>query len=283
MSLNHFIPTIWSAKLFSELDKAHVLVARCNRDYEGEISQFGDSVKINAIGDITVSDYTKNTTSVSAQELSDAQTILEIDQNKYFAFFVDDIDKAQQKPKVMGEAMRKAAYALRDASDTFVASKHAEAGTKLALGNTKAAKAIEHLSTISRALHEKNVSQEGRWLVAPPWFIAKLVLAKIISTDGSVDANTEWSNGWVGRALGFDIYMSNNTPEHGSSSPTTPRHYLLAGTNRAMTFAQQILQMEAYRPESKFADAVKGLYVYGHKIVDPNALVRGDATFEAES
>jgi len=282
MSLNHFIPTIWSAKLFSELDKAHVFVGRCNTDYEGEISQFGDSVKINAIGDITVSDYTKNSTTVTAQELADAQTILNIDQSKYFAFFIDDVDKVQQKPKVMGEAMRKAAYALRDVSDQHVAGKHGEAGTKLTLGNTKAAKAIEHLAVIGQSLDDKDVPQEGRWLVAPPWFIAKLSLAKVISTDGSVDANDVWANGMVGRAMGFDIFMSNNVVKHGSWAAATPRHYMLAGTNRAMTFAQQILQMEAYRPESKFADAVKGLYVYGHKVIDPDCLVRADATFEAE-
>ena len=83
MSVRQFVPTIWSAKLFQELDKAHVLVNRCNRDYEGEISAFGDQVKINAVGDITVANYAPNVTTITPQQLSAAQTILTIDQSKY--------------------------------------------------------------------------------------------------------------------------------------------------------------------------------------------------------
>lgn len=279
MAIQNFIPTIWSARLFSELDKSHVLVARCNRDYEGEISAHGDTVKINAIGDIDVNNYVKNSTTISPQELSDAQTILEIDQAKYFAFKVDDVDQVQSKPKVMQEAMRKAAYALRDNSDDYVAKQHGSAGKKITATAQTSAKVIETMSLISNALHEKNVPQEGRWLVAPPWFISKLVLAKILQTDGSVGADTEFNNGWVGRCFGFDIYMTNNLVE----TAATPVHQMLAGTNRAMTFAQQILKMEAYRPEGSFSDAVKGLYVYGHKVVDPNALVRITATYQAEA
>lgn len=279
MGIQNFIPTVWSARLFSELDKAHVLVARCNRDYEGEITQHGDSVKINAIGDIDVKNYKKNTTEIDPQELSDAQTILNIDQAKYFAFKIDDVDQAQSKPKVMSEAMRKAAYALRDNSDDYIAKQHASAGKALTATAQTSAKVVETMSLIGNALSEKNVPQEGRWLVSPPWFIAKLTLAKILQTDGSVGADMEWNNGFVGRCFGFDIYMSNNLVE----TVATPVTIMLAGTNRAMTFAQQILKMEAYRPEKSFSDAVKGLYVYGHKVVDPNALVKITATYQAEA
>ncbi len=282
MGIQNFIPTLWSARLFSALDKSHVLVPLCNRDYEGEISQHGDTVKINAIGDIDVSDYTKNVTSITPAELTDAQTLLEINQAKYFAFKIDDVDQAQSKPKVMNEAMRKAAFALRDNSDSYVAKMHGQAGTKITAGEVESDDVLEVLSEVSRKMHEKNVPAEGRWFVAPPWFIAKMVLAKIMQGDeraANVNAEEAYANGWVGRCFGFEFYMSNNVVE----KATTPQHYMLAGTNRAMTFAQQILKLEAYRPEASFSDAVKGLYVYGAKVIDPAALVRIDATWKAES
>ena len=83
MSVRNFVPTIWSAKLFQELDKAHVLVGLANRDYEGEISSYGDSVKINGLGDITVNNYAPNVTSITPQQLTAEQTLLLIDQAKY--------------------------------------------------------------------------------------------------------------------------------------------------------------------------------------------------------
>ena len=121
MSVANFKPTVWSAELFQELDKAHVLVNLCNRDYEGDISGYGDQVKINAVGAITVSNYAPNVTTITPQQLAAAQTILEINQAKYFAFYIDDVDQAQTKPKLMGEAMRKAAHALADTSDRLIA------------------------------------------------------------------------------------------------------------------------------------------------------------------
>ena len=272
MSVAQFKPTIWSAKLFMELDKAHVLVNRCNRDYEGDISAFGDQVKINAIGDITVSNYAPNVTTITPQQLSAAQTILTIDQAKFFAFYIDDVDTAQVKPKLMGEAMRKSAYALADTADQLIAGFYSQAGVTVASTSVTTANALSILADAGKALDEGNVPQGGRWLIIPPWFHAKLVLNKILETDGSVDANMAYGNGFVGRAFGFDIYMSNNLTTSNSTG-TLGSHYALAGTSRAVSFAEQIVKMEAYRPENSFSDAVKGLHVYGSKVIDPNALI----------
>jgi hypothetical protein len=272
MSVAQFKPTIWSAKLFMELDKAHVLVNRANRDYEGDISAFGDQVKINAVGDITVSNYAPNLTTITPQQLSAAQTILTIDQAKYFAFYIDDVDQAQVKPKLMGEAMRKSAYALADTADQLIAGFYTQAGVTVASTSVSVATSLSILADAGKALDENNVPQGGRWLVIPPWFHSKLVLNKILETDGSVDANNAYGNGFVGRAFGFDIYMSNNLTTSNSTG-TLGSHYALAGTARAISFAEQIVKMEAYRPENSFSDAVKGLHVYGSKVIDPNALI----------
>ena len=108
MSLDNFIPQIWSARLLENLNKNHVFVGLCNRDYEGEIKGMGDQVKINSIGRVTIGDYQKNTDIEAPEVLNDAQRILLINQGKYFNFQIDDVDKAQQNPKVMNAAMKEA-------------------------------------------------------------------------------------------------------------------------------------------------------------------------------
>jgi len=274
MSVRNFVPTIWSAKLFQELDKAHVLVSLANRDYEGEIKSYGDQVKINAVGDITVSNYAPNVTSITPQQLTAAQTILEINQSKYFAFYIDDVDNAQTNPKLMAEAMRKSAYALGDTADQLIAGFHTEAGATVASTDLTDADVLKVLANTAEALDKKNVPTQGRWLAIPPWFHHKLVLNKIMETDGSVSADNAYTNGFVGRAYGFDIYMSNNLSTGLSTNTNLKSHYALAGTNRGISFAEQVVKMEAYRPENSFSDAVKGLHVYGGKVIDPNALLR---------
>lgn len=279
MSVSNFIPTIWSAKIFQELEKAHILVPLCNRDYEGEITSYGDTVKINSVGSISIDNYVPNSTEIDPEQLDSAQAVLEIDQAKYFAFYLDDVDNAQTKPKLMGEAMRKAAYALADTADRHIASLHSDAGISITAGNTQSDDVIPLLSELSRRMSENNVPQAGRWLVVPPWFQAKLVLAQVVEETQNITSDDALRNGWVGRCFGFDVYMSNNLNE----VATTPQHNLLAGTNRAISFAEQVVKLEAYRPEDAFSDAVKGLHVYGAKVIDPASLASIDATWQAES
>ena len=275
MSIRNFVPTLWSAKIFQELDKAHILVPLCNRDYEGEIRNYGDTVKINAVGDITVSNYAPNVTSITPEQLAASQTVLEIDKAKYFAFYIDDVDNAQTNPKLMNEAMRKAAWALADVSDQLIAGFYGSAGTTVGCTGIHAdgTEALPVLSDAARALDENNVPSQGRWVVVPPWFHQRLINAEVLLTDGSIVADASYRNGYVGKAYGFDVYMSNNLTT-GISTVGNRSHYGLAGVNRAMSFAEQIVKVEAYRPENSFADAVKGLHVYGAKVIDPNALVQ---------
>ena len=120
MSVAKFIPTIWSARLLEHLDKAHVYAALVNRDYEGEIKNFGDKVKINQIGDITIKDYTKGSDIDDPEELTGSDQELVIDQAKYFNFSIDDVDNAQTNPKLMDEAMQRAAYGMNDTTDSWI-------------------------------------------------------------------------------------------------------------------------------------------------------------------
>lgn len=122
MSVTNFIPTIWSARLLRHLDKRHVYLNLLNRDYEGEIKNFGDTVKVNQIGNVTIKDYTKGEDIEAPEDLSGEQQELKIDQAKYFNFAVEDVDNAQTNPRLMDKAMERAAYGMNDVVDAFAAN-----------------------------------------------------------------------------------------------------------------------------------------------------------------
>ncbi len=270
MALDNFIPTIWSARLLENLRKAHVFANVVNTDYEGEIANYGDTVKINSIGSVTVKDYTKNTDIDGPEDLDAVQTVLTIDQRKYFNFQVDDVDRAQQTPKIMDGAMQEAGYALADVADAFLAGFHDQAGAEVTKDDFEgnADRAYDLLAEAGEALDENSVPRDGRWVIVPPFVHTAMVIAGILETAGSVDANEVNANGYIGRLLGFDVWTSNNLKTAGGDTMG------LAGTRQAISYAEQILDVEAYRPEARFADAVKGLHVYGAKVIKPNALVR---------
>lgn len=282
MSLESFIPSVWAGELLMNLEKSLVFGNVANRDYEGEITSYGDEVIINEIGDITVSDYTESTT-ITPQNLDDAAKKLKIDQQKYFAFKVNDVAKAQSKPQVMVKAMQKASYNLRDKADVHIAGFYTDAGIEFgsdgAPKSVNSANAVEMFAEVGRLLTQNNVPLEGRWIVIPPWLHTKLVLAKLDLTLSGNDGT--FGTGYVGTALGFNIFISNNV-QYGSSGSATVKSKVMAGFRESISFASQVLDLEAYRPESSFADAIKGLYVFGGKVVRPDALAVMTASFASE-
>lgn len=279
MALENFIPTLWSAKLYVKLQKSLIFAGVTNQDYEGEITNFGDSVKINEIGPVTVSDYTKGAT-LSYGSLESAQKILYIDQAKYFAFKIDDIDTAQTKPKLMDAAMKDAAYRVADTVDQFLAGLYAQAGcsgSATYLGSSASSlsvstgNVIETVSYASRYLSAGNVPQEDRWMAIPPWFHQKMLLAEVggISTSAIPKVRDDGVivNGFVGRAMGFDFLMSNNV------STDATQYRVMCGARGAISYAGQIARVEALRLETTMADAARGLYVYGGKVVRSEELL----------
>lgn len=272
MPLNNFIPQIWSAQLLVSLKKSLVFGQEgvVNRDYEGEIRQYGDTVKINQIGNITVGDYTKNTGTLALQTLNDSTQTLTISQQKYFNFQIDDVDKAQQNPKVMAQAMAEAGYALRDKADQYIAGFYADAGNEIGgVGGLTLTKdnAYETIVDLSVILDENNVPSDARWVIIPAWVHGLLLKDDRFVATGSNRADGTLANGVVGRASGFDIMVSNNVAKTGDV------FHAIAGHRGGISYVEQVMQVEAYRPENKFADAVKGLHLYGAKVVRPNSLV----------
>ena len=278
MSITRFRPEIWSANLLVALRKRLVYAGPgvVNRDYEGDIQAAGDTVRITSISDPTVQNYVANVTAIAPEELTDAQRTLVIDQSKYFAFFVDDVDQRQAKGNVIPEAMRRAAYKLADGVDQYVAGLYTGIQTANVLYSTGAAQNVFTTATdaydkvlvpLRTALARANVPTEGRFVIVSPEFHARLLLdGRFIKVNES-GTSESLRNGMVGRAAGFDILESNNVP-----NPTGNVHAIIAGTSMALSFAEQVNKTEAYRPEAKFADAIKGLMLYGAKLVRPEGL-----------
>ena len=281
MAINSFLPTIWSARLLQNLEALLVYAQPgvVNRDYEGEISEVGDRVRINTLGPVTVFPYAKNADMPAVQELTDASQQLIITQADAFNFQIDDIDRRQQQPKVMDQAMRNAARALSDTADQWLAAQMwaqvPAANTQGAVGGGVAVgygvgetNPYVALLNASRDLDEANVPSAGRWAIVPPWLHGYLLMDQRFVGSGSEAADARGVSGFIGRAAGFDIYKTNNVP-----FVAGPQEYkVLVGTDYATTFADQINSVEAYRPERRFADAIKGMHLYGARVVYPSAL-----------
>ena len=275
MSLNNFIPTVWAETLYKELEKDFVAVKNCNRDYEGEIKSAGDTVKISGIGPVTVSSYTKNTDIAAPQTLDDNTRSLVIDQQKYFNFQIDDVDRAQQKPKIMQEAMKEASVALADTADQYVYSLTHDDVVTVTQASGTSANIVAILSDVRKRLRHNNVKDGDEvMLEISPDIEEKILLAKILR---DTDNSKSLGKSYLGTFLGFRIFVSNNIPVASNVSTCWAR------TKRAVTFADQINDVEAYRPEKRFSDAVKGLHVYGAKIIYPKELIKIEMTPAAET
>lgn len=272
MSVINFRPEIWSASLLESLKKTLVFGDICNNDYEGEIRNAGDTVRITSISRPTVGTYTPGSTTITPEQLVDAQRTLVVDQCKYWAFEVDDVDQRQALGDVIGPATREAAYALADTIDQYIAGLYTGIQSDNAVGTVTVGSTYtkvwdDILVPLGVALDEANVPRQGRFAVLPPWLHGAMIRDdRFVRVDASGTAEA-LRNGMVGRANGFDILLSNNCPV-----PSANQSVVIAGNTSAITFAQQINKVEAYRPESSFSDAVKGLATYGAKMVRPDSL-----------
>jgi hypothetical protein len=274
MAITESQVTVFAAELQSSLKKALVFAGpQCvNRNYEGSIRNVGDSVRIRSISRPTVATYTKDSTTVTPETLTDAERSLLIDQAEYFAFEVDDVDFAQvaNGAGLMSEAAIESAYALADAADLYVAGLYTDAASANKITTTAvtdAAKALKGLVDLKVKLDAANVPNAGRYAIVPPWYHGLLLQSTHFISVADSGTPEGLRNGNVGRAFGFDIFVSNNV------TVVTGDDYLVsAGYTGAITFATQINKVEAYRPQNAFSSALKGLNVYGAKLVRPSGI-----------
>lgn len=271
-----FIPTVWASRLLTALEKSLIYGQAdvCNRDYEGEIREAGNTVKIASIGDVEIGTYTKDEDIAEATALTDEDQTMVIDQQKYFNFYVDSIDRAQQNVNVLDEAMRRSAWALKDTADSYLAGVIVDAvasGNKIGSVTTPKVPtkddAYEYLVDLGVLLDESNVPLDGRFVVVPAWFHGLLLKDERFIKAGTRRSDATLANGEVGSAAGFSIMKSNNVP-----NVSGEKYKIVAGHSMATTYVEQVLDLQTYKPEKRFGDAVKGLHVYGAKVVRPTAL-----------
>ena len=289
-----FLPAIYSKNVLNFFRKASVVEAITNTDYAGEISAFGDSVKIIKEPTITVSAYTRGSDPTKTN-LTDQETSLIIDTANAFKFIVDDIESNMSHVNWREVASSSAAYALKDAFDAAVmltmrtglsasAPDHIigadaavgsggvnETTASVDLGVASEVDPLDLMARIARLLDEQNVPEEGRWFVASPDFYEELSQSgsKLLSVDYNAGQGSI-RNGLVssGKLRGFSMYKSNNLP-----SVSTATGFCMGGHISSTATAQTITSTEVIRDPSSFGDIVRGLHVFGAKVLRPEAIV----------
>lgn len=289
MSTDKFIPTIWSARILAALEKQLVYTKFFNRDYEGEIRDAGDTVKIGLVGAPTVKKYTKGTDIAAPDDVTVTDATLSIDQADYFNIAVDDVDAAQSKINLLESASSQTGYAFGDATDRYLAGllvtgTGGTIGTKAApksITDAKPEDAYNLLVDLKVALDRQNCPTTGRICVVPPEFEGFMLKDSRFVAVATNDSNNRLTEGAVYKSAGFEIHVSNNAPheDDGGSKGDQTVYDVIAGCDQSGTYAEQILNTEAYRPEKSFKDAVKGLHAYGAKVLRSACVYNAKVSF----
>ena len=289
-----FLPAVYSKQVLNFFRKASVAEAITNTDYSGDISAYGDSVRIIKEPTIQVYQYERGA-DVTQTKLTDQETTLVVDTANAFKFIVDDIESNMSHVNWREIAASSAAYSLKDAFDENVLSKIAaglsasapdhilgadaavgsggigETTASIDLGTASEVDPLDLMARMARLLDEQNVPEEGRWFVASPDFYEELSQtdSKLLSVDFNAGQGSI-RNGLIssGKLRGFSMYKSNNLP---ATATATGR--VLCGHMSAVATAQTIVNTEVIRDPSSFGDIVRGLHVHGVKVLRPEACV----------
>jgi hypothetical protein len=294
-----FLPKVYSKQVLNFFRKASVVEAITNTDYAGDIAAYGDSVRIIKEPTITVYQYERGA-DVTKTALTDQEVTLIVDVANAFKFIVDDIETNMSHINFRDVATSSAAYALRDAFDAGVlasmfAGVSASApdhiiGADAAVGTAgvnettasidliDVADPLDVMARMARLLDDQSIPEEGRWFVASPAFYEALSQSssKLLSVDYNAGQGSI-RNGLVssGKLRGFNMYKSNNI-----AATATATGKCLAGHMSATATAQTITSTEVIRDPSSFGDIVRGLHVYGAKVLRPEALVSAFFTID---
>lgn len=280
MALTNFVPQVWSAALQANLKKALVARSVATTRWQGEIAGAGSVVKIQKPAQLTAGAYSGTVTYATPTSTT---LDLAINQSNYVAFKVGDVVAAQANVDLVAEYTREAAYAVAKLADTYVMGLASDAGLNareidvdLAGARSGWDSMYEKLVDAAEMLDGSDAPREGRFVVASPRMMAALV------SDTSYVAATQLGDavrvsGSVGRIAGFDVVPSNNVAKRVIAG-TTPgsADVALFGVVGAIAYADQLMSMEAQRLEASFDDGVRGLHLFGAKIIEPSALGRFD-------
>lgn len=278
MAVTHFIQTIWSKKIQDDLEEKCKLVKDCTREYEGDC-QYAQTVKILGVGDPTIGNYTG--ADITIEAMTDRSQDLVIDVQKYFAFEVPDVDKAQSVPGLPEKYQEKAVKGLALTREKFVgalvagkaqSTKDEEAGnstykegaTNIVTATNKTKAAIRAALTAAIVkLRENNFDDSGVIEISP----ADYALFKDELIDLKTNNDELIKRGVVGMFDNYEVKSTNNIYKDGSHA------YAIVRSKHAIAFVGQINEVEAGRMEKRFSDYIRGLDVYGSKIIDQNQIV----------
>ena len=270
MSVTNFIPTIWSENLLQSLNQHYVGVANCNREYEGEIKEMGSSVKICGISSMNIKNYTKNSDMDAPQDVNSFFRELVIDQTKYFNFQIDDVDRAQAIPSLMDCALKTAANELAKQADSYVFRLAENAGIQMEFSDITEENVMNSIITARQRLYSNGVMDNTEVVLEiSPAIASALYKAKLSLCTNNHEI---LENGCIGKVAGCKVFVSNNLVTGGEGDAEF--FDCIMRTKRAIAFAEQLSEIVAYCPEKRFADAVKGLHLYGGKVIYPNEIVR---------
>ena len=271
----NFIPEVFSKLLQAKFYKKSILPEISNTDYEGEISGQGDKVVIRTVPAVTINNYAGT---ITTQELTTAKVEMLIDKAKYYSFKVDDVLAAQADINLLEGASTDAAEGMRIAVETDVLAGAVTGATTIGSQTTiTAANILTNILTMSKQLDELNIPEEGRFIVLSPEFISLLKQSELRQAYLTGDGTSPLRNGLVGMVDRFRVFQSNMVYTAASGADSGYTH-VLAGHPKALSFASQFTNTETVRMESTFGDQVRGLKVYGSKVVTPDALVVGKWT-----
>ena len=293
----NFIPEIWSGKLIENFYDATVLSAISNTDYEGEIRRMGDTVNIRTQPNITIREYVKGQNLVVENPDSPKLQLL-IDKGEYFSCIEDDIDRVQSDVKLMDMWSKDASEQMKVKIDQRVltdmlpdiaaANKGATAGQQSAafnLGTTGSpltvtkdgasatTPVIDLIVDLGTVLDEANVPESDRYLVIPARMAGLIKKSELKDASLTGDSTSPVRNGRLGMIDRFTLYVSHNL------SVSSGKTSIIAGHKMGFTFASQMTEMETLRAQSTFGNIVRGLQVYGYKVVKPEALAQAVVQF----
>jgi hypothetical protein len=271
----NFIPEVFSKLLQAKFYSKSILPEISNTDYEGEISGQGDKIVVRTVPAVTINDYAGT---ITTQELTTAKVEMLIDKAKYYSFKVDDVLAAQADINMLESASTDASEGMRIAVETDVLAGAVTGATTIGAQTTiTSSNILENILVLSKTLDELNIPEEGRFIVLSPEFISMLKQSELRQAYLTGDATSPLRNGLVGMVDRFKVFQSNMvyTPASGADSGYT---HVLAGHPKALSFASQFTNTETVRMESTFGDQVRGLKVYGSKVITPDALCVGKWT-----
>ena len=267
MAFTNFIPEIWSSKILTAFRNESIWAGLSNREFEGELAK-GNTIHIPGIVDVVVKDYKANLRTTTADAISDTGIDLVVNQEKNFDFFVDDIDKVQAG-RSFDAYTQSATNGLTEDADKFLASLAVTGGTAISTTTalTDARSAWDVIAEIRTSLNKAKVPLADRILVVNPDFEPFLTGydSKLTAADTAGDTSG-LREASIGRLSGFQVVVSAHLTAPDGKAQAVGFH------RSALAYVSQIEKIEAMRAENKFADRLRGLHVYGGKVLRPTAI-----------